>query len=297
MNTGPSWDLYRTFAAVMRTGSMSGAARRLGLTQPSVARHVEALERTIGGTLFLRSQRGLSPTDRAISLRPFADELVATTDALLRAASAADDGVAGTVRVTAAEIFAVEHLPPLLANLRRDHPALSIELAPTDAVTDLLQREADIALRMTDPTQQALIARRLGTVTLGLFARRDYLERRGIPTNVADLAAHDLIGTDSLSVTGQAVMALLPGVAHGDFAVRVDNTLAQLALLRAGFGIGICQTVIASHNDSLVRVLPEAFSLDLPLWLVMHEDLRTSSRCRTVFDALAAGLAGLDVVH
>ena len=291
MNTGPSWDLYRTFAAVMRTGSMSGAARLLGLTQPSVARHVETLEHAVGGTLFLRSQRGLSPTDRALSLRPFADELVKTADALLRAASAADDQVAGTVRVTAAEVFAAEHLPPLLAQLRRDHPALSIELAPTDAVTDLLQREADIALRMTDPIQHALIARRLGKVTLGLFARRDYLERRGRPAELVSLVAHDLIGMDTRSTTGQAVMGMLPGVSHSDFAMRVDSNLVQLAMLRAGFGVGICQTMVAARDDRLVRVLPEAFSLELPLWLVMHEDLRTSSRCRAVFDTLASGLS------
>lgn len=297
MNVKPSWDLYRTFAAVLEAGSLSGAARRLGLTQPSVGRHIEALEQTIGGTLFLRSQRGLSPTDRALALRPFADDLVATTDALVRAASSADDEVAGTVRITAAEVFAVEHLPPLLADLRRDHPALSIELAPTDAVTDLLRREADIALRMTDPTQQALIARRLGKVTLGLFARRDYLERRGTPTCVGDLARHDLIGTDTPSATGQAVLPMLPGLNHADFAMRVDSTLAQLALLRAGFGIGICQTVIATRDADLVRILPDAFGLDLPLWIVMHEDLRTSRRCRVVFDALATVLTDLTVLN
>lgn len=296
MNEKPSWDLYRTFAAVLEAGSLSGAARRLGLTQPSVARHIEALEQTIGGTLFLRSQRGLSPTDRALALRPFAEDLVATTDALVRAASSADDEVAGTVRITAAEVFAVEHLPPLLADLRRHHPALSIELAPTDAVTDLLRREADIALRMTAPTQQALIARRLGKVTLGLFARRDYLERRGTPTYVADLAGHDLIGTDTPSATGRAVLPMLLGLNHADFAMRVDSNLAQLALLRAGFGIGICQTVIATRDAALVRILPDAFGLDLPLWIVMHEDLRTSRRCRAVFDALATGLTDLTVL-
>lgn len=296
MNAKPSWDLYRTFAAVLEAGSLSGAARRLGITQPSVARHIEALEQMIGGTLFLRSQRGLSPTDRALALRPFAEDLVATANALVRAASSADDEVAGTIRITAGEVFAVEHLPPLLAKLRHQHPALNIELAPTDAVTDLLRREADIALRMTDPTQQALIARRLGKVTLGLFARRDYLQRRGTPTFLADLAGHDLIGTDTPSATSRAVLPMLPALGHADFAMRVDSTLAQLALLRAGFGIGICQTVIAARDTALVQILPDAFSLDLPLWIVMHEDLRTSRRCRVVFDTLATGLTDLAVL-
>lgn len=293
MNADPSWDLYRTFAAVLREGSLSAAARSLGLTQPTVARHIEALEQAIGGALFLRSQRGLSPTDRALALRPFSDALVGTANALLRAASSADGDAAGTVRVTAAEVFAVEHLPPLLANLRRDHPALAIELAATDAVSDLLLREADIALRMTEPVQQALIARRLGKVTLGLFARRDYLERRGTPMAIGDLKTHDLIGTDTNSAIGRAILPMLPGLHPDDFAMRVDSTVAQVAILRAGFGIGICQTIIAARDPALVRVLSDAFALDLPLWIVMHEDLRSSTRCRVVFDALAAGLTTL----
>lgn len=291
MNTDPSWDLYRTFAAVLREGSLSAAARSLGLTQPTVARHIESLEQAIGGTLFLRSQRGLSPTERATALRPFSDALVGTANALLRAASSAEGDAAGTVRITAAEVFAVEHLPPLLTALRRAHPALSIELTATDAVSDLLLREADIALRMSDPVQQALIARRLGKVTLGLFAHRDYLERRGTPASIGDLDAHDLIGTDRDSATGRAILSQLPGLQLRDFAMRVDSTVAQLAMLRAGFGIGICQTIIAAQEPALVRVLGDTFALDLPLWIVMHEDLRSSTRCRVVFDTLADGLA------
>jgi len=292
MNSEPSWDLYRTFAAVLREGSLSGAARALGLTQPSIARHVEALERAVGGTLFLRSQRGLSPTDRALALRPFAEELVATSSALLRTASAGEGEVAGTVRITASEVVAAEHLPALLADLRRNYPALTIELVPTDSVSDLLQREADIALRMTVPSQQALISRKLGELTLGLFAHRGYLERRGTPVVVADLPAHDLIGVDTASPFALSVLRALPGLDYADFGLRVDNTLVQLAAIRAGCGIGVCQTAIAARDAALVRVLPDAFGIDMPLWIVMHEDLKSSSRCRTAFEVLAAGLSG-----
>lgn len=286
MNTEPSWDLYRTFAAVLREGSLSAAARVLGLTQPSVARHVEALD----GTLFLRSQRGLSPTDRALTLQPYAEDMLATAAALLRTASADRGAVAGTVRITASDVVATEHLPPVLAAMRRRYPGLSMELVASDTIDDLLQRRADIAIRMVEPTQQALVARKLGVLPLGLYAHRDYLALRGIPGSIAALAEHDLIGVDSNGSFARAVLGALPGLAHADFALRVDNTVVQLAAIRAGFGIGICQEVLAARDATLERVLPDAFAFDLPLWIVMHEDLRSNARYRAVFDALVEGL-------
>jgi len=290
MNTEPSWDLYRTFAAVLREGSLSAAARVLGLTQPSVARHIEALEQAVGGTLFLRSQRGLSPTDRALALKPYAEDMIATSAALLRTASANRGEIAGTVRITASEVVATEHLPPVLASLRRRHPRLSIELMASDAIDDLLQRRADIAIRMVEPTQQALVARKLGVLQLGLYAHRDYLDLRGIPGSIADLIDHDLIGADSNGNLSRAVLGALPGLDHANFALRVDNTVVQLAAIRAGFGIGICQVAIAARDAMLERILPDGFAFDLPLWIVMHEGLRSNERYRAVFDALVEGL-------
>lgn len=290
MNAEPSWDLYRTFAAVLREGSLSAAARRLGLTQPSVARHIDALEEAVGADLFVRTQRGLSPTDRALALRPHAEALVCASAALLRTASGEAGEVAGTVRVTASEVVGVEHLPPLLARLRRDHPALGVELVLSNAVDDLLQRRADIAVRMVEPAQQALVARRVGAVTLGLHAHRDYLDRRGMPSGLADLASHDLIGVDTETPAVRAVLRHLPGIDRSACALRVDSDVAQLAAIRAGFGVGVCQVEVARRDPALVRVLPGVFGVRLPLWIVMHEDLRTSARCRTVFDALSVGL-------
>lgn len=289
MSKDPSWDLFRTFAFVLREGSLSGAARALGMTQPSVARHIDALEAAVGGKLFIRSQRGLSPTDRGLALRTHAESLMATSAALLRAASGAE-AVSGTVRVTASEVVGAEHLPPILADLRRAHPGLSIELVLSNAVTDLLQRQADIAVRMVEPTQQALVARKVGAVTVGFHAHRDYLAARGTPRAMDELLAHDLIGVDTETPAVRAVLSQIPGLARDAFALRTDSDLAQLAAIRAGYGIGVCQVEIARRDPTLVRVAPDLFAFELPLWVVMHEDLRGVARCRAVFDALAEGL-------
>lgn len=291
-HTGPSWDLYRTFLAVLREGSLSGAARALGLTQPTVGRHIEALEQAVGFQLFTRSQRGLAATEAALELRPYAEALSSTAASLLRAASGQGAAVKGTVRVSASEVMGIEVLPPILAVLRERHPALVIELALTNAVEDLLQREADIAVRMVEPSQEALVVKRLGTVSIGLHAHRRYLERRGMPKRLEDLAEHSVIGFDRETPDIRSMMKRIPKLDVSRFALRTDSHLAQLAAIRAGFGIGICQVALARRDRNLVRVLPDAFELKLGTWLAMHENLRSTPRCRAVFDALAAGLAG-----
>ena len=291
MRAEPDWTLYRTFLAVVGEGSLSGAARRLGLTQPTVARHVDALEAALGANLFLRSQRGLIPTEVALDLKPYAETLASTAAALLRTASARAGEVSGSVRVSASEVVGVEHLPPILARLRRRHPGLVVELVLSNAVDNLLQRDADIAVRMVEPVQETLVARRLPPIALGLHAHRGYLERHGTPTSTEDLARHDLIGFDRGTPAVRAMVGRFPALDRPAFALRTDSDLAQLAAIRAGFGIGVCQVPVARRDPDLVRVLADVFSLSLGLWIVMHEDLKTSARCRAVFDALADGLS------
>lgn len=291
MNGSPSWDLYRTFEAVLRTGSLSSAARTLGLTQPSVSRHIDALEKAIGRDLFVRSQRGLTPTAAALELKPYAEALAATSAALLRTAAGSAGAIGGTVRISASEVVGAELLPAMLARLRQRHPMLSFEISASNMVDDLLQRQADIAVRMVQPVQQSLIARKMPAISIGLHARVDYLDRQGIPTTLQDLAEHDLIGLDTETPAIRSFVEQFPAIRRSAFALRIDSDVAQLAAIRAGFGIGICQVPIALRDPQLVRVLPEAFAIDLPVWIVMHEDLSTSARCRTVFDALVAEFA------
>lgn len=292
----PGWELYRSFLAVLEEGSLSAAARSLGLTQPTVGRHVQALERAVGFALFTRSQRGLLPTEAALALQPFASTLAATTAALLRAASGhggAGGAVRGTVRITASEVIGAEVLPPMLARLKQDHPALVVELVLSNRLEDLLQREADIAVRMVRPTQEALVARRIGDIELGLHAHRSYLERRGTPASVQALRDHSLIGFDreTAFIRSFSRRAGSDGaLRRAAFSLRTDSDLAQLAAIRAGFGVGVCQVGLARRDRNLVRLLPRAFSMKLDAWLVMHEDLRSSPRCSVTFDALGAAL-------
>ncbi len=282
------WELYRSFLAVLTEGSLSAAARALGIAQPTVGRHVAALERALGMPLFTRSQTGLSPLESASSLRPLAEAMRSAAAALERAAASQGAGVRGVVRVTASEVIGVEVLPPIIAGLREAHRDLRIELVLSNRMQDLLQREADIAVRMVRPDQKALIARRIGRIEVGLHARRQYLERHGTPESAADLEAHTLIGFDQPSAFVRAAARSI-SLQREAFALRADSDLAQLALIRCGAGVGFCQVPIA-RREGLVRVLARRFRLSLDTWIVMHEDLRNSARCRVTFDALAEGL-------
>jgi DNA-binding transcriptional LysR family regulator len=285
-----SWDLYRTFLAVLHEGSLSAAARVLNLTQPTVGRQVSALEEALGIALFTRSQLGLEPTEAAAALREHVEAMQGIAASLGRIADNLGGEIRGTVRLSASEIIGVEVLPPILAQLHEAHPGLQIELVLSNRLQDLVQREVDIAVRMTTPSQGVLLGTRAGEVELGLYAHRTYLARHGTPADVADMAAHALIGFDVETPFIRAAQADFPMWQRERFAFRCESDLAQLALLRAGAGIGFCQKGIALRDPQLVPVLPDLPVMKLPLWVAMHADLRHSPRCKTVFDGLVAGL-------
>ena len=285
------WELYRSFLGVLKEGSLSGAARVLGVAQPTVGRHIAALEKSLQLALFTRSPTGLLPTEAALALQTYAEAMDSTAAALERTAASQGAGVRGTVRISASDMVGVEVLPPIITRLREAHPGLKIELVLTNRVQDLLHREADIAVRMVRPQQELLVARRIGSIELGLYAHRQYLERHGTPQTLADLAQHALIGFDQetpfIRSAGKALQGLLD---RNSFTLRSDSDLAQWALLQAGAGITMCQVPLARRNPDLVRLLAEHFSLPLETWITMHEDLRHSPRCRVTFDALVDGL-------
>ncbi|HCT03916.1 MAG TPA: hypothetical protein DIW86_00980 [Pseudomonas sp.] len=148
--------------------------------------------------------------------------------------------------------------------------------------------EADIAVRMVRPSQEQLLARRVGLIEVGLHARDDYLEQHGTPQQMQDLAHHSVIGFDQENAFIRSLA--IKGFERSAFALSSDSDLAQLALIRAGAGIGGCQVLLAKRDPRLRRVLAQGFSIKLDTWVTMHEDLRNSPRCRVMFDALVEGL-------
>jgi DNA-binding transcriptional LysR family regulator len=285
------WDLCRSFLAVVRQGSLSGAARALGLTQPTVGRHIEALEAKLGTALFTRWQHGLNPTEVALDLVPHVEAMGSAADALIRTASGKTEESRGTVRLTASEVVGAEVLPPMLARFRAQHPGIVIELALSNRMEDLLRREADIAVRMLRPEQIGLVGRLIGQTTISLYAHRCYAERYELPRTLEQLMQHPLIGYDAVPSAPSITKIKHIAISRELFSLRTDSDLAQLAALRAGYGIGGCQDALARQNPDLLPVMHDSIRFELPVWLVMHEDLRSSRRVRLLYDFLAASLA------
>ncbi|HZZ32668.1 MAG TPA: LysR family transcriptional regulator [Phenylobacterium sp.] len=286
---GPNdWDLFQSLHAVLEAGTLSAAARLRGLTQPTLGRHIETLEQRLGSPLFLRSPRGLQPTDLALELKPHLHDMSAAASAAVRDASGAANSLTGSIRITASETVGAEVLPPMLTSFREQHPGVVIELMLSNINEDLSRREADIAVRMSPPSQSSLVAKKVGEVSLGFYATSGYLERHGVPVSLGDFESHAMIGFDS---PGRGIRDL-PGinmpVSREIFTFRSDSDLAQLAATRAGFGIGVCQDGLARRHG-LVRVLPDFTLFVLPIYVVMHENLRGSRRMRLMFDHLVEG--------
>ncbi len=289
MSTTPiQWNHWRSFIAVAEAGSLSGAARVLGLKQPTVSRHVDLLEATIGATLFLRAPQGMTLSDLGSQMLTEARAMAASAAALERAASAPVEAARGVVRLGASEVVGTEVLPATLAPLMAAHPGLAVELALSNRNDDLLRHEADLALRMVRPTQSGLVVRKLADVRIGLFAHARYLDRHGTPATLEALADYMLIGPDrdQMALDGFAQA----GIPRRLIRLRCDREAAQLNAIRAGIGIGVMQAGIARRNPDLRPVLEEQIAFTLECWLVLHADLRQSARVRLLADHLVENL-------
>jgi DNA-binding transcriptional LysR family regulator len=286
------WSLVRSFLAVIRGGSLSAAARTTGLTQPTIGRHIDQFEDALGQSLFTRSSGGMIATEAAIGLQVHAEAMEAAMAALIRTSERGSNSAAprGTVRITASEIMGVSVLPEILSDIRIAFPDIVFELALNNRTDDLLRRDADIAVRMVRPTQDGLVAKKIGQVALNMFAHRHYLDRFGIPQSVDALLKAHLIGFDRDDFSARSVVAGVLPISRDLFAFRCDLDSAQLAAVNAGLGIGVMQIALARRNPDLLPVLADQISFKLDIWLAVHQDQRDQPAIRAVFDGLARGL-------
>ncbi|MEJ6709020.1 MAG: LysR family transcriptional regulator [Amylibacter sp.] len=280
------WTLLQSFLAVAETGSYSAAARASQRSQPTIGRHVEQLQSQLGATLFQRAPSGYVLTQTGTALVEHARTMQAAAAKISLITEGRAEDLRGTVRVTASEIVATYILPEIFALLLAQEPELQIELVATNSTENLSLREADIAVRMVQPEQQDLIARKIGDIKLGLFAAQSYLDRAGHPKTLDDIGHHIIVGYDKSDLMIRGMTAFGMTAKREDFAFRVDNQVAYLEAIRAGVGIGASQQRQAKIYN-LIPVLPDLVIPPLPVWLTAHSELRTSARVRRVFDFLA----------
>lgn len=289
-NANLDWSLMQAFLAVADTGSLSAAARQLGASQPTLGRQIKALETQLGAALFTRQPRGLALTDTGAALVAPARQMQEAMSQISLTAAGQSAQLEGTVRITASVMTALYHLPPIIAQLRHEEPSIAIDLVPSDASSNLMYREADIAVRMYRPTQLDLITKHIGDLELGMFAAHSYLARN--PAS-QDLATSDFVGYDERSDIIDGFQAAGLSVDRAFFQTRCDDNVGYWQLVRAGCGVGFGQTIIGRADPDIAELdLP--FTIPpLPIWLTAHEAMRETPRIRRVWTALEKGLRDL----
>jgi DNA-binding transcriptional LysR family regulator len=289
--TNFDWALMRSFLAVMDEGSLQAAARKLSSTQPTIGRHMAELEQQLGAVLFERAGTSLRPTHTATLVAEQARQMSQGADAVARAVASRSEALTGTVRITASETVACYLLPALFAQLREEAPGISIELVASNQASNLLRRDADIALRMFRPTQTNLIAKKIAEVAVAPYAHTSYLKRRGSPKTPNDLIHHDLIGYDREDTIIKGFRSFRFDLKPESFAFRTDDHRTYVEAVRAGLGIGFIAHYAAKRDAQLVQLLPELKIKPLPMWLTVHREIRHSKHIRQVYDFMADNIS------
>ena len=286
------WALVKSFLAVLDAGSLMGAARRLSAQQPTLSRHVAELESQLGAPLFERTGRGVTPTAAALAIADAARQMEAGALALARGLATSRSAETGTVRITTSQVAATWLMPPVITALQQAEPGIAIELVASNQLSNLLRREADIAVRMVRPAQSSLVARKLGDIPVVAAAHRSYLQRAGTPRQPQDLAQHRLIGYDRDDTIERGFARLGLPLARERFALRTDDQVAYGRLVAAGAGIGFVAQYNLRHWPGVSALLPMLEIPPLPCWLAVHREIRSNRLVRRVYDFLADALPG-----
>ncbi len=284
------WNKARAFLVTAEEGSLSAAARALGMAQPTLGRQVDGLEQELGIVLFERVGRGLTLTPSGLELLEHVRKMGEAAGQVSLVALGQSQAVEGTISISASETYASVLLPPIIAKLRLQQPGIQVEIVVTNQASDLRRREADIAIRNFRPVEPDLIARKIATADAVLYATPDYITRIGNPTQPSDLARADFIALDHGGMMLKALNALGLGLTEANFPLTTESYIVMWELVRQGAAIGVLDAQIGDADSHVSRVLPDMPPLTFPIWLVAHRELSTSRRIRLVYDFLAAEL-------
>jgi len=285
------WNHIRAFLATVEEGSLSGAARALRQTQPTLSRQISMLEDALQLTLFERGTRAMQLTDSGTELLSHVRGMADFATQISRVAAGQSQAIEGTVRITSSDAMAAYALPGCQISLRRLHPGISIELVPSNELSDLTRRDADIAIRHVRPEQPDLIAKKIADMEISLFASKAYLDELGPTNTIADFARADFIGYQSPDRLVPQISAMGIPVTKKNFGITTSNGSTMYELVRDGASIAFLPTVVAEGRLGLQRITPDAPTFSMETWLVTHREIQTSRRIRLTFDHLASELA------
>lgn len=285
------WNRARAFLVTAEEGSLSAAARALGMSQPTLGRQVDALEEELGVILFERVGRGFTLTPSGVELLEHVRSMGEAANRVSLTAAGQAQTIEGSICIAASETYSAVLLPPIIARLRAVEPGIRVEIVASNQTSDLRRREADIAVRNFPPAEPDLIARKIRDVPARLYAAPDYLDRIGNPRLPADLARADFINIDPSGGYLKALNGMGLNLTERNFPILTENMLVMWEMVKHGLGIGVLDGHIGDAEPRVTRVLPDLEPITFPIWLVAHRELNTSRRVRVVFDLLARELA------
>jgi DNA-binding transcriptional LysR family regulator len=284
------WNKARAFLVTAEEGSLSAAARALGMAQPTLGRQVDGLEQELGVVLFERVGRGLTLTPSGMELLDHVRGMGEAAGRVSLTALGQSQALEGAISISASELYATVLLAPIVARLRLEEPGIHVEIVVSNHASDLLRREADIAIRHFHPTEPDLIAKKIGTADAVLYAAPSYVEKLGHPTKPYDLRHADFVNMDRNGMMLKGLNSLGLGLTEANFPLLTESYLVMWELVKQGAAIGILDAVIGDAEPAVVRVLPDLEPLSFPIWLVAHRELTTSRRIRRVYDFLTEEL-------
>lgn len=287
------WNQVRAFLATAEEGSFSSAARALKTTQPTIGRQIDGLEQALDVKLFQRSVRGPVLTEVGRDLLDHVRLMGETATLISTIAEAQSQEVTGEVTLSATDLASAAILPGLLHGLREVAPGIHLRIASSNEITNLLQRDADIAIRHVRPKEDDLIARHVGDFGANLYAATEYLDRSGRPKTLRDLADHTFIGSPENEQLISTLRDKGVPVRAENFAISSENGVVLWELLKAGYGMTFMPELLGEKARSVEKVIPDLPSLEFPIWLVTHRELKTSRRIRVVFDLLVRELTAM----